>query len=75
MKCVRCLSDNAYKAAEAPDGSGAWEFYCCRNCNYGWRSTEEEEIVNIEKRDPNFQLTPEKMDQVFVLNKIPSLRK
>lgn len=75
MKCVRCLSDEAYRAADAPDGSGTWKFYCCKNCNYGWRSTEGEEIVNIEKRDPQFQLTPEKMDQVFDLNKIPKLRK
>lgn len=74
MKCVRCLSDEAYVAAKAPDKSGAWEIYACRHCNYGWRSTEEEEITNIEKRDPRFQLTPEKMAQVYDLNKMPELR-
>ncbi len=75
MKCVRCLNDEAYKAASAPDGSGAWEVYCCRHCNYTWRSTEEDVITDIEKRDPQFQLTPEKMDAVYILNKIPELEK
>ena len=75
MKCVRCLSDDVYKAAVAPDGSGAWEIYCCRHCNYGWRTTEGEEITVIEKRDPKFQLTQEKMDAVYILNKIPDLVK
>lgn len=57
MKCVRCLNDEAYKVADAPDGSGAWEVYACPVCHYNWRSTEPDYITDIEKRDPRFQLT------------------
>ena len=52
MKCVRCLTDNASKVAEAPDGSKAWEVYVCSRCNFVWRSTEEPEVIDPEKRDP-----------------------
>ena len=56
MICVRCLRDTARKVAEAPDRSGVWEIYYCKRCNYSWRSTEEEQITVLEKRDPEFQL-------------------
>lgn len=56
MKCVRCLQESASKVASAPDGSGAWEVYCCDRCNFSWRSTEEPHVINPELRDPWFQL-------------------
>lgn len=69
MICVRCLKDTARKVADAPDGSGAWEVYYCERCNYSWRSSEEEEITVIEKRDPEFQL--DKTDIDNLLNPVP----
>ena len=68
MQCVRCLDDTASKVATAPDGSNAWEIFYCEKCNFSWRSTEEEQVTVIEKRDPRFQL--DKID----LAKVPSLR-
>lgn len=56
MKCVRCGRDAAYKVADAPDGSGAWEMYHCTNCNYSWRNTDPEYTTVVEKRDPWAQL-------------------
>ena len=61
MQCVRCLQDTAEVAAKAPDGSNAWELYLCSNCNYSWRNTEVNEITDIDKRDPWFQLDQAKM--------------
>jgi vanillate/4-hydroxybenzoate decarboxylase subunit D len=56
MNCVRCIVGVAEIVAHAPDGSGAWEIYRCRRCNYGWRSSEPETITDTSKRDPRFQL-------------------
>lgn len=67
MQCLRCLDETASKVATAPDGSGAWEVYACNKCNYTWRSTEEEEVTVIEKRNPAFQL--DKTD----FSKIPTM--
>jgi len=57
MQCVRCLNDTASKVCDAPDGSGAWEIYLCSKCTYSWRSSEEDYVTIIEKRNPKFQLT------------------
>lgn len=73
MKCVRCLNDSADLAARATDGSGAWEIYLCNCCNYSWRSTEDEDITNIEKRDPYFQLDKVDLEKVEVGNPIAPL--
>ncbi|MHB8062533.1 MAG: non-oxidative hydroxyarylic acid decarboxylases subunit D [Ruminiclostridium sp.] len=75
MVCVRCLKDNARKVAKAPDGSGAWEVYYCDNCNYVWRSSEEEEITVIEKREPAFQLDKVNTDELLCMLGIPPLKK
>jgi hypothetical protein len=75
MICLRCLKDLAAKVADAPDGSGAWEVYYCERCNYSWRSTEEDEITMIEKRDPEFQLDKVDLETLINLNPIPPLEK
>jgi vanillate/4-hydroxybenzoate decarboxylase subunit D len=75
MMCLRCLKDTAGKIAQAPDGSGAWEIFYCERCNYSWRSTEEEEITVLEKRDPEFQLGGVDLDRLQILNPIPPLKK
>jgi hypothetical protein len=64
MKCVRCLNDSAKVVAKAPDGSGAWEVFCCSKCNYSWRSTEEEDLIDPEKLDPYFKLDKIDLDKV-----------
>ncbi len=75
MKCVRCLENTASKVAEAPDGSKAWEVYYCTRWNFSWRSTEEPEVIDQEKRDPWFQLSGVNVDSLPVLAPIPPLVK
>jgi len=74
MKCVRCSHDTAAKFAQAPDGSGAWEMYVCSRCNFTWRSTEEDEVINPAKRDPAFQIKGA-IEDLIVLVPVPPLRK
>ena len=69
MQCLRCLADTAVKVASAPDGSGAGEMCYCERCNYSWRTSEEETITVLEKRDPRFQL--DKVDIAALLNPVP----
>jgi len=75
MKCVRCLNETAAKVADAPDGSGAWEMYGCTHCSFTWRSTEEEDVINPDKRDPYFQLAGVNIDDLLVLVPVPPLKK
>lgn len=75
MNCVRCLKDGVRVVAKAPDGSGAWEIYKCDHCNYGWRSTEPEEITNPEKRDPRFQMEGKDLSALLSPCAIPPLKK
>ena len=75
MICVRCLNDTAGKIADAPDGSNAWEVYYCEKCNYSWRSSEEESITVVEKRDPEFQFSEADFAGFITLNVIPPLSK
>ncbi|GAB6173755.1 non-oxidative hydroxyarylic acid decarboxylases subunit D [Paradesulfitobacterium aromaticivorans] len=75
MKCVRCLHDTANKLTVAPDGSGAWEIFGCSRCFFTWRTTEEEEVINPDKRDPYFQLDGVEIDDLMVLVPVPPLRK
>lgn len=56
MKCIRCEEDTARKVATAPDGSNAWEVYYCERCNFSWRSSEEDDVINPAKRPAFFQL-------------------
>jgi late competence protein required for DNA uptake (superfamily II DNA/RNA helicase) len=73
MKCVRCAGDTTAKVATAPDGSGAWEVYYCDRCNFSWRSSEEAEVINPEKRDKWFQL--DDVDSLITPVPIPPLKK
>ena len=75
MKCVRCLKDTASKVAEAPDGSKAWEVYYCERCNFSWRSTEEPEVIDPEKRDPWFQFDDVDVDNLPAFSPVPPLKK
>ena len=75
MKCVRCLTDNASKVAEAPDGSKAWEVYFCNRCDFVWRSSEEPEVIDPDKRDPWFQLADVEVEDIPVFSPVPPLRK
>lgn len=52
-----------------PDGSGAWEIYRCTRCNYGWRSSEPQDVTDPAKRDPFFQL--DKTDLATLLSPLP----
>jgi late competence protein required for DNA uptake (superfamily II DNA/RNA helicase) len=75
MKCLRCLTDTAQKIADAPDGSKAWEVYYCSRCNYVWRSSEEDAITDIEKRNPEFQLDKVDLEKLLIPVPIPPLKK
>jgi hypothetical protein len=75
MKCIRCLQGEASVVAKAPDGSGAWEIYKCGRCNFGWRTTEPEELLNPETREPFFQLDNVNLDELISPCPIPPLRK
>ncbi len=74
MKCVRCLEDKVRVVAVAPDGSGAWEIYKCDHCNYGWRSTEQETVTVVSKRDQRFQMVGENLDDLLSPCEIPPLK-
>jgi vanillate/4-hydroxybenzoate decarboxylase subunit D len=65
MNCVRCLIGEAEVVAHAPDGSGAWEIYRCRRCNYGWRSSEPQTITDASKRDSRFQLVDVDLEELL----------
>ena len=72
---MRCLAESAGKIAEAPDGSRAWEVYCCERCNYSWRSSEDSDVAVLEKRDSEFQLGYVHLDSLGMFNLIPPLKK
>jgi hypothetical protein len=74
IQCVRCLEFKARVVATAPDGSGAWEIYKCDHCNYGWRSTEPDNITDVVKRDPRFQMDGQNLSQLLSPCAIPPLK-
>lgn len=74
MKCLRCLHNSAYKVADAPDGSRTWEVYACKLCCYSWRSSEEPEIINPDRRDPYFQLEDVDVEDLAITVPIPDLK-
>ncbi len=75
MKCVRCLDDSAAKIASAPDGSGAWDVIYCGKCNFSWRTTEEQEVIDPAERDKWFQLDNVNLDNLIVPCPVPPLKK
>lgn len=75
MKCVRCLNDSAEIVAKSPDGTSAWEVFYCSKCNYSWRTTEEEDVINPEKSDPHFKLDKVDLDNLDSIIPINILQK
>ena len=67
MTCPRCLSDRARRVASAPDRSGAWEFYHCETCHFGWRSTEPPEVIDPEE--------PEMLEDLLMASLNEAMRK
>jgi hypothetical protein len=74
MICVRCFEVTAARVAKAPDGSNAWEVYYCQRCNFSWRSTEEPEVIDPEKREAYFQLKGVDLDTLLHPVPIPPLK-
>ncbi len=73
--CMRCgKTDCVEVVAKAPDGSGAWEIYKCKYCNFGWRSTEPEKILDAKKWDPFFSLVGVDIDKLMAPCPIPPLK-
>ena len=66
MQCPRCSGDFASMVSKANDGSGAWELYLCSRCNYGWRSTEDEDVRDADKMDPEWKLSEELLESMGV---------
>lgn len=74
MKCIRCDENTARKVAEAPDGSKAWEVYYCERCNFSWRNSEEDGVINPAKRPAFFQLKGEDLTTLLHPCPIPPLK-
>jgi vanillate/4-hydroxybenzoate decarboxylase subunit D len=75
MQCVRCYNDKASQVAKAPDGSNAWVVFYCEHCNFSWRSSEEPETIQADKRDPYFQMKDVDMEKLMIPVPIPPLLK
>jgi len=73
MICPRCDDDQACKIFDAPDDA-SWEIYRCPNCNFTWRSTEEEEITNPKIYSPKFKLSQKKIEEMAPKPPIPPLK-
>lgn len=74
MICPRCDSELVSVMAKSPVGD-VWEVYLCDTCQFSWRSTEGENIIDPEKYDKRFKLDPNKFDKLDQIPPIPSLRK
>jgi hypothetical protein len=53
----------------------AWEVYICKTCNFGWRSTESENIIDPAKYDKRFKIDPAKIPTLDIIPPIPDLKK
>ena len=73
MICPRCDDTRAALLFESPE-SGAWVVYHCPRCDFTWRSTEEEEVIQPEKYDPAFKLNEDKIRRMENKPPIPPLR-
>lgn len=66
MTCPRCGSDKIRVMVKSPVGD-AWEVYVCENCVYSWRSTENPDIHE------KFKLNPEEIPELQVIPPVPPL--
>lgn len=58
MMCPRCCrNDNPrVELRGMENGSVVWTLYYCERCNYSFRDTEEEAVLNPKKRKAIFQV-------------------
>lgn len=73
MICPRCDKANPVKIFEAPS-DGSWELFRCVHCNFTWRSTEQDRLINSESYRLNFKLNEQKMETMIEKPPIPPLR-
>ncbi|MDU7709249.1 MAG: non-oxidative hydroxyarylic acid decarboxylases subunit D [Clostridium sp.] len=66
MTCPRCGSDKIRVMVKSPVGD-AWEVYVCETCVYSWRSTENPDIHE------KFKLNPEEIPELQVIPPVPPL--
>ncbi|WP_235699823.1 non-oxidative hydroxyarylic acid decarboxylases subunit D [Clostridium hydrogenum] len=74
MICPRCDSEKVELLTKAPKDD-AWEVYICKDCNFSWRSTEDEDITNPEKYDKRFKINRNDISSIPVMPPIPELVK
>ncbi len=74
MFCPRCDQEEGIKVCEAPQGR-AWEVYRCQRCDFVWRSTEKEEIINRRLYPAEFKLSEDQMAKMTEKPVIPPLKK
>ena len=74
MICPRCDSHTVQLLVKAPVDN-AWEIYKCNTCDFSWRSTESDDIINPEQYDRRFKIKPEKIQELDTIPPIPKLVK
>jgi len=74
MKCIRCYEDTVKEVAKAPDGSNAWVVFYCEHCNFSWRTSEEPQVIDPEKRPAFFQLKGVDLSDLMCPCPIPPLK-
>jgi C4-type Zn-finger protein len=61
MLCPRCCKNEAPRVElrGMENGTVVWTLYYCERCNYSFRDTEEEAVLNPKKRKAIFQVDPD----------------
>ena len=73
MICPRCDFVEAYKVYEAEDRS--WEIFRCPRCNFNWRSTEAQELIESKLYNQRFKLSEKQIQEMAPKPPVPPLRK
>ncbi len=73
MICPRCDFVEAYKVFEAEDRS--WEIFRCPRCNFNWRSTEAQEVIEAKLYNTRFKLSEKQIQEMPPKPPVPPLRK